>query len=261
MECALILTMMLSGFSGAGTATFDDLSLGADSYWNGSDESGGFTSGGIFFNNNYNSTYGSWDGWSYSNKTDMTTAGYGNQYSAITGGGQGGSSNYGVSFVSSWAATLPRALPESGGSGQLITGGWFTNTTYAYLSMRDGDSIAKKFGGTTGNDPDWFLLTLYGLNSDLERTGNQVDFYLADYRFEDNSQDYIVNNWRWVDLNSLGNVCGLEFSLSSSDMGQYGMNTPAYFAMDGLVVVPEPCGMMMLVVGGFALLRRNRQEG
>jgi hypothetical protein len=61
-----------------------------------------------------------------------------------------------------------------------------------------------------------------------------VDFYLADYRFTDNSEDYIVDEWTWVDLSSLGAVDSLSFTLTSSDVGQFGMNTPAYFCMDNV---------------------------
>jgi hypothetical protein len=46
----------------------------------------------------------------------------------------------------------------------------------------------------------------------------------------------------------------LEFSLSSSDIGSYGMNTPAYFALD--MVVPEPGTLVLLALGG-VLLRRK----
>jgi hypothetical protein len=61
-----------------------------------------------------------------------------------------------------------------------------------------------------------------------------VEFYLADFRFTDNSKDYIIKEWKWVDLTSLGNVDSLVFAMSSSDVGQYGMNTPAYFCIDDL---------------------------
>ena len=69
-----------------------------------------------------------------------------------------------------------------------------------------------------------------------------MDFYLADYRFSDNSKDYIVKDWTFVDLSSLGAVTKLQFALSSSDTGQFGMNTPAYMAMDSMSIsaVPEP---------------------
>ncbi|MFP5471550.1 MAG: DUF4465 domain-containing protein, partial [Bacteroidia bacterium] len=61
-----------------------------------------------------------------------------------------------------------------------------------------------------------------------------VEFYLADYRFSDNSQDYIVDDWTLVDLSSLGNVSKLKFMLNSSDVGAWGMNTPAFFVLDEL---------------------------
>ena len=83
----------------------------------------------------------------------------------------------------------------------------------------------------TGADPDYFLLTIKGYH-DGELVADSVDFYLADYRFDDNTQDYIVKDWTYVDLLSLGPVDSLQFSLSSTDNGMFGMNTPAYFVMD-----------------------------
>ncbi|MBT3193431.1 MAG: DUF4465 domain-containing protein, partial [Verrucomicrobia bacterium] len=48
-------------------------------------------------------------------------------------------------------------------------------------------------------------------------------------------EDYIVGEWTWVDLTSFGPaVKSLHFSLSSSDNGAWGMNTPAYYAIDDL---------------------------
>jgi hypothetical protein len=73
-----------------------------------------------------------------------------------------------------------------------------------------------------------------GYNSNHDSLGTVV-FYLADFRFEDSTQDYIVDSWQTVDLSSLGAVRYLDFKLESSDVGQYGMNTPAYFALDNLV--------------------------
>jgi hypothetical protein len=241
------------------------LSLTPESYWNGSDGSGGFQSGPAWFNNNYTDWgggYYSWDGWAYSNMTDTTTPGYTNQYSAITGGGFN-SNNYGIScvsldFMSGTYEPIPTSLTfTDGADGYMVAGAYFTNTTYAYLSMKYGDVFAKKFGGPSGNDPDWFLLTIIGKDAWGTETGT-VKFYLADYRFADNSQDYIVNTWEYVDLSSLGLVKSLEFSLSSSDAGSFGMNTPAYFAMDDLNCIPEPAVITLIGVGGLLLRRRKR---
>ena len=85
-------------FASADVVSFDDRSLASGSYWNGSDESAMFMSGDAVLTNGYNTTYGSWDGWAYSNMTDTTTPGYTNQFSAITGSGVNGSANYGVAY-------------------------------------------------------------------------------------------------------------------------------------------------------------------
>jgi hypothetical protein len=41
-----------------------------------------------------------------------------------------------------------------------------------------------------------------------------------------------MNDWRYVDLSSLGKVKKLGFALDSSDGGDWGINTPAYFCID-----------------------------
>lgn len=230
----LIAVLTIVSAADADIATFEDLVLPAESYWNGSDESGGFTSGSAFFNNNYNPTWGSWNGFSYSNITDTTSSGWTAQYNVITGSGQGGSANYAVGYVG--GSQPPTITFDTAG---LIDGLYVTNNNYAYYSMLNGDAFAKKFGGNSGNDPDWFMLTITGKDVDDVVTGT-VDFYLADYRFADNNIDYIVKTWQYVDLTSLGTVKTLEFALSSSDVGDWGMNTPAYFVVDTIMDKPAP---------------------
>ncbi len=107
-----------------------------------------------------------------------------------------------------------------------------TNSTYAALSMENGDAYAKKFGGADGTDPDWFLLTIKGY--DKGAYTDSTNFYLADFRSENPADDYILKSWAWVDLQGLGAVDSLTFELHSSDVGAYGMNTPAYFCLDNL---------------------------
>ena len=253
LRCLLVVggLVLVSSKATAGIVDFDDLTPttpytgpGGGAYWNGSDASGGFTSQGIQFLNYYDSGYSSWNEWSYSNTTDATTVGITNQYSVYTGGAYSGT-NYGV-YYAPWTP-MPTVTAAAPGTFQ---GMYVTNTTYAALSMLNGDSFAKKFGGASGNDQDWFLLTITGKNTTGETTGT-VDFYLADYRFADNASDYIVDDWTLVDLTSLGdNVKSLEFAMTSSDVGGYGMNTPAYFAMDSLTVVPEPSALALLCGAG-----------
>lgn len=215
------------------TVTFDDLTLGSESHYDGSDESGGFTSGGVFFENSYDTTYNYWSGgFIYSNTTDITTAGFTNDFSAYTAGGANGSANYAVNYGGN----------IDFGAQALVSSIDITNGTYAALSMLNGDSYGKQFGSTMDangdldgtNGEDWFRLLIVGRDGNSAIT-DTVIFYLADYRFADNADDYIVDSWETVDLTSLGAVRYLEFSLESSDEGQWGINTPAYFALDDLI--------------------------
>ncbi|MBN1765756.1 MAG: DUF4465 domain-containing protein [Sedimentisphaerales bacterium] len=232
-------------------ADLEDLSLAADSYWNGSDESGAFTSGNAFFSNHYDTLYDSWDGFCYSNVTDTLSQGYAAQYNAISGSGQGGSSNYAISFIG-WTE-IPTITLDT-----LVTldGLFVTNNNYAYYSMLNGDAFAKQFGGADGNDKDWFLLTITGKDETGVTTG-AIDFYLADFRFDNNQLDYILNTWEYVDLSGLGMVKSLEFNLSSSDVGTWGMNTPAYFALD--TIIPEPASVSLMVTVSLLVLKTRRK--
>jgi len=226
----LLLTLLSTLALNAQTVSdFENLTIDPVGYLNGSDNAGGFISGNLYFPNNFNPTYSSWSGWAISNVTDNTTPGFENQYSAIPGEGQDGSANYACSF-SFGANTIDL---ENEAVGKAMKGMYVTNNTYAYFSMLDGDMFSKKFGGATGDDPDYFLLTIKASNNG-EIKADSINFYLADYRADDNTLDYIVDEWTYIDLSSLGEVEQLFFSLSSTDNGQFGMNTPAYFCVDNL---------------------------
>ncbi len=254
--CAALL-VALTTRAAAATITLETPALGLATHDEDWTPAGGFASGGAFFNNSYESTFGSWAGFAHSRETDVTTPGFGNQFSALAGSGAEGSLQYAVGFVDSFTPFLPTiVLP----SGEAVLSLAITNTTYAGLSMRDGDFFAKKFGGPSGNDPDFFLLTITGRDGSLVPTG-QVDFYLADFRFADNAQDYIVDEWTTVDVSSFGvGTATVEFTLSSSDNGTFGMNTPAYFAVDHVQTVPEPGTASLALLGAFVFASRRQRR-
>jgi hypothetical protein len=226
---------------------FEDLSLENESYWNGSDGSGAFISGLARFHNDYNPDYFSWSGWSYSNTTDILTPGYENQYSAITGGGFAGNNPAGSYGISSLYG--PAVIDFSSGNAHALEGVFITNSTYAALSMKQGDWLAKKFGGDDGSDPDFFRLQVWGTKGGVST--DTIAFYLADFRDEDPDKDYIVETWQWIDLGSLGKVDSLLFGLESSDVGEWGMNTPAYFCMDDLHVLPDAAPFVAFPLSDF----------
>jgi len=226
-----IMTLLCAGMLTAQTtADFESFSLSADSFLNGSDGSMGFSDGNISLPNEYDAQWDSWTGWAISSVTDTTTAGYENQFSCISGGGAEGSATYAVSYIFDESVLYTTGAAEGG----IIEGFYLNNSTYAYLSMRDGDAIGKRFGGEDGDDPDFFYLCIKE-KGDRAVPNDSLIVYLADFRSDDNSEDYILDEWTYVDLSHFGNVDSLSFTLHSSDNGMFGMNTPAYFCIDNFV--------------------------
>lgn len=208
-------------------AGFEEVQLLLDDAWNGKplEPFRGFARGNAFFNNSYNTTWDFWSsGFSLSNVVDTTTPGYTNQYAARAGKGVNGSDHY---LVGTGGA---KVLLTGAAAGKAVNGFYVTNSTYAYLSMKNGDQFGKKFGGISGTDPDYFELIVRS-HKDGAVTDSVV-VALADFRPLNSSEDYILDTWKWVDLLPLGNVDSLSFAFRSSDVGPNGMNTPAYFCMD-----------------------------
>ena len=210
-------------------ADFELLAVGNAPYWNGSDKVGKFSSGGLTFENNNNTLYGSWDGFAYSQKADVTTVGYGNQYSVFDA--SNGTNKFAI-YYPPYGSDAFASFPT--GSEFIVKSISICNSTYTALTMKNGDSsFAKKFGGISGNDPDWFKVTVLGFNAAGDSV-KSVDLYLADYRSTDNAKDYIINKWTTFDLSLLGKINKLTFRFSSSDNGAWGMNTPAYICLDNI---------------------------
>lgn len=207
------------------TADFEDVALNAQGIWQGEEGQNEMFSGGWLFTNYYSSYF--WGGFTASNHTDLTQTGLDAQYTSAAGVGYDGSAQYAVAYTYGSQTDVY----ASDGSTQTITGCYVTNNLWAYQNMLYGDATATAFGGPSGNDPDWFKLTATGKNANGQTVGT-AEFYLADYRFSNNNEDYVLNTWEWFDLSTLGEVATISFSLSSSKNDSYGMITPAYFCMD-----------------------------
>lgn len=262
------------------TVDFEDLPLPAvDTFYTGADEAGFFETQGVTFGNFYEETaWGySWKGFAYSNMTDDVTEGYGNQYSAFAGSGANGSDQYAVYFRTDTVTFDNHAVSL----GDVA----ITNTTYAGISMRDGDDFAKKFGSPNGadgepdgtNGEDFFFLTIYGWDQQWGLVDSTI-IYLADFRSADENDHYILKEWQNFNLSSLDASKYLTFNLTSSDNGDFGMNTPAYFAMDDLqysesvnslvsnetveyTAYPNPVSNVLHIEGGTGQIQLNGLDG
>ena len=270
---SLCLTLAIAGPSTArgGVTTFEDLNLPANSYLNDAGPAGQFAAGGNGFNNSYSAAYDAWSGWSLSTMTDRTTPGYANQYSSITGGGANGSATYAVGNTFgdlSGAGSTPSHPSDTFitlAAGTVAQSIQLTNTTYAYLAMRDGDPYGFAPAFRQG---DYQLLDIRGYDAAGVQVG-VVDFYLADYRSTNPADWSIVNTWQTVNLSSLAGAATLQFGIQSSQTDpRYGVNTPTYFAADDFVVgpaaaaVPEPSSLALgSIAGGLMLLARRRIGG
>ena len=211
---------------GPGIATFEEVTLNSDGVWQAPQEGDNtFISNGWNFTNYYSEYF--WGGFTVSNHTDLTQSSLDAQYTAAAGEGHDGSAQYAVAYTMG----AQTQVSTSDGSMHTVTGCYVTNNLWAYQNMLEGDYTATPFGGTTGDDPDWFKLTATGKNANGQTVGT-LNFYLADYRFNNHENDYILNTWEWFDLSLLGPVASITFSLSSSKNNAYGMITPAYFCVD-----------------------------
>jgi hypothetical protein len=228
---------------------FESVSLpGSETFWNGSDLSG--THNNFTFSQNinlnefsfeniydttYTLTYGWWStGWAFSNQTADNLVGTTGQHSSYAGGAAEGN-NYSVGQDGSEIIITP-----TGQNAIKVNSLKITNSNYAAHSMLNGDLFGKQFGSSLNadgindgtNGEDWCLLSIVGHK--IDGTTDTIEFYLADYRFSNSTEDYIVKNWTLVDVSSLEYVNKLEFLMSSSDVGAFGMNTPGFFVIDDI---------------------------
>jgi hypothetical protein len=228
----VLLTSVIQLNAQSVVADFENLSLPTNTFYlntSGND----WQTANAEFRYDYQSSF--WTGgYAYTNKKDSSTAGFTNLYGCKAFNGYNNSNYY---VTAQPDAFIKLKSPNNG-----VSGFYVTNSTYAYKSMKNGDSFAKKFGGATGNDPDFFLLTVRGYINGVMKQ-DSVNFYLADFRNSNNSLDYIVDNWQWVNTSSLNQVDSIKFILRSSDNGQFGMNTPAFFCLDNFTTISNAIGV------------------
>lgn len=238
---AVCMLTAMSASAQIQVADFENLQLPDNSYWQGEldedDEDMGFStswfsSGSFDFNNFYWPDYATWAFFAYSSRTEKTFKTIADdQCNSITGAGAGGSKIYGVAFPAAYMGNTVMEVNE-GETAAVIPGMEVVNTAWVVDCILNGDGYEGPF--KTG---DWFKLTLTGYNDD-EVTATK-EYYLADYRSENESEHYYIDEWTWIDLSELGEVTSVRFSIDSSKANAYGVTTPTYVCIDNVGKVKD----------------------
>ena len=227
----------------ATVATFEDLTLESESHWAGPADNaeevagtygtewvGTFKSGSYEFVNSVNPAWGSWTGCSYSNKTATSFESFDkDQWNSAAGHGANGSANYGVLYGNS-IPNMPMEiikLLDGGAEGRIIAGINITNSACVVECVKNGNGVAQKFA-----QGSWFKVIFTGTKAD--KSTASVDYYLADYRSENEADWTCLTDWAWLDLSSLGKVVSLSISFDGTDKSYGYLNTSTYVCIDNV---------------------------
>ena len=187
-------------------------------------------SGTYAFANVPNKTYSAFNGYviSADNSTEFTGNYMIDQFRSAAGGAYEGN-NFGVAYYaapSSWfeGYTDPVTLTNSD-EPQIVPGFYITNSVYTLDAILHGEYANPAF-----SEGDYLKLTVHGYNGSTP-TGN-VEFYLADYRSSDPAEHYAIDEWKYLDLSSLGAVTRIEYDMFTTKSDAYGFTTPTYFCFD-----------------------------
>ena len=165
----------------------------------------------------------SWEGFTIS-KVSQDTA---NVFGCVANGGLAGvGTPYVIGYYSSW-------ITESlGYSSNIILFDQEYYPEYVYICQNSNTMEAITNGGVFNarafTENDTLALIISALNSGMEET-KSITYYLA----VDGEKN---DGWIKVPLTALGQAAGLSFRMTTTDIGQFGENTPMYFALDGLTV-------------------------
>ena len=165
----------------------------------------------------------SWEGFTIS-KVSQDTA---NVFGCVANGGLAGvGTPYVIGYYSSW-------ITESlGYSSNIILFDQEYYPEYVYICQNSNTMEAITNGGVFNarafTENDTLSLLISAINSSMEET-KSITYYLA----VDGEKN---DGWTKVPLTALGQAAGLSFRMTTTDIGQFGENTPMYFALDGLTV-------------------------
>jgi hypothetical protein len=211
------------------TADFEEIALKPEHFLMGDllHENSFYYSGSYQFNNFYAPSYMTWSGFGISNETstDFDASKFlVHQFRNAVGGGLNKEGNYAVVYAFGF---VPEITLNNGKEEDLVKGMYITNSAYTLNSIENGDS----FVGDAFKQGDFYKTTITGYDKNGDET-NSIEVYLADYRSSNPKDHFVLKDWKWIDLSSLGKVKTVKFKVSGSRNNSRGLLTPGYFCID-----------------------------
>lgn len=215
-----IIWGVMSSFAQQNVVDFEELTLEPETYWNGNDMSGKFISKFLTFFNEYDPQWDTWGGFAYSNQTDTESQSWEN-FSSAQGGGALGSQNFAIAYFSdfnnSTGIKIDKDLLQ-----ETINGMYISLSAYSSLYMEDNDFFQN------GNHMFKLIISAYNTEN---RSKIEKEIIMADYRFN-NTSGYKFDEWTYIDMSWINDADSLYFVMESTDVGEWGINTPTYFCLD-----------------------------
>lgn len=186
----------------------------------------GYRSENLEFQYFVNEEYGYWGGFAIASLFDMENGNPENQYSVYNNRAVSGN-NYLLYYYDSYNEPCD-ILCRYHGDYQFATVCLNLSTyTYHSITNEDANPYAREFA-----DGDYLKVVFTALMENKVE-GESVECYVVDYR---DGKRYVATNWDAFDISALsGRMWGIRVRIETSDVGEWGANTPLYICMDNLV--------------------------
>lgn len=206
---------------------FEEFNLEPNTYWYSTEETGTFRSSYLTFYSHYDEDWGSpyWEGFAYTNGTDVFTANQ-NNLSSIAGGGNDNSENYAICYAGFYGKSGVKIDTEHSVN--------FENRG-AYFSLSTWTSQYVDHDNYFANNEYYYSIKITAFAAGTEVANREI--VMADFR---EGRTYKMDEWTFVDLSWIANADSLYFSALSNDANEYGLLVPTYFCMDDFgIQAPE----------------------
>lgn len=223
--CALVC-VALCGCKKSSTTFVDDVEPNVESFetqFEG-DYHYGYETDKLTFEHFYNEEFSYWGGFALTRKFDTDAANglFENQYAVYNASASEGDGAL-IYYYDSYNEPCDIVLKDA----TMLTSVRLNLTTYTYASITDEDinSYARIFA-----DGDYLKVVFTAMSAD--EALDSVECYVVDYR---GGKRFVATNWDIYDLRSLGKgYDAVRVTIETTDVGEYGANTPLYIALDEL---------------------------